>query len=228
VEQLSHKWTPNIDKLLQPRYAIEPPLCKYSSILRGYNKWYITKLIIHQDTTTKEEMQEMREGVLMGMTQVSAEEIEEGLFGAFQTSDTQTLGYYIVQWTGNPYTLQEQYECDAFNPPVIIPTGELVCKAKFWTPLSKKSHWYHEPDEDLFVMVKVKQVVMADINMKSVNATNVLPHKWNGYIDKNPHYLCADDQAIILDKISGRENYNYTETVEDENYNPVDSESDDE
>eukprot|EP00978_Attheya_sp_CCMP212_P032801 scaffold129609_cov69-Attheya_sp.AAC.2 len=38
VEQLSHEWTPKIDKLLQPRYAIEPPLCKYSSILRGYNK----------------------------------------------------------------------------------------------------------------------------------------------------------------------------------------------
>jgi hypothetical protein len=87
--------------------TIEPPLCKYSSILRGYNKWYITELKILKDTTTEEEMQEMHEGVLMGMTQVSADEIEEGLFGAFQTSDTQTLGYYIVQWMGNPFTLQE-------------------------------------------------------------------------------------------------------------------------
>jgi hypothetical protein len=109
LTQLSHHWTPNMDKLSQPCYAIEPLLCKYSSILSGYNKWYITELNIHQDSTTKQEVQEMHKGVLMGMTQVSSEDIEEGLFGAFQTSGTQMLGYYIVQWIGNPYTLQEVY-----------------------------------------------------------------------------------------------------------------------
>ena len=228
VTQLSHPWTPNIDKLLQPRYAIEPPCCKYASILRGYNKWYLTELIIQPDSTSKEEMQEMHEGVLMGMTQVSSEEIEEGLFGAFETSDSQTQGYYIVQWLGNPYTLQEQYACHAFDPPVLIPTGELVCEAKFWTPMSTKTHWYHEPDIDLHVMVKVKQVVMGKIDLQPVNETNALPRKWVGYADKNPHSLSRDDHATILDRICARENYNYTETVEDENYNAVDSESDDE
>ena len=41
VEQLSNTWLPNLDKTLQTRYAIEPKTYKYSSILRGYNKWYI-------------------------------------------------------------------------------------------------------------------------------------------------------------------------------------------
>ena len=44
VEQLYSYWLPNWDKTLQPRYAIEPKTRKYSSILRGYNKWYIYKL----------------------------------------------------------------------------------------------------------------------------------------------------------------------------------------
>ena len=44
VEQLTKRWLPNLDKTLQPRYAIEPETCKYSSILRGYNKGYIAKL----------------------------------------------------------------------------------------------------------------------------------------------------------------------------------------
>ena len=44
AEQLSNIWLPNLDKNLQPRYAIKPKTCKYSSILRGYNKWYITIL----------------------------------------------------------------------------------------------------------------------------------------------------------------------------------------
>ena len=57
--------------------------------------------------------------------------------GAFQTSNKNTHGYYIVKWTGNAYTLQEKYKCHAFDPPVIIPEGELVCKAKFMNPMKK-------------------------------------------------------------------------------------------
>ena len=41
VEQLSNPWLPNRDKTLQPRYDIEHKTCKYSSILRGYNKFCI-------------------------------------------------------------------------------------------------------------------------------------------------------------------------------------------
>ena len=44
AEQLSNPWLPDLDKTLQPLYAIEPETCKYCSILRGYNKWYISKL----------------------------------------------------------------------------------------------------------------------------------------------------------------------------------------
>ena len=40
-EQLYKPWLPNLDKTLQPHYVIEPKTCKYSSILRGYNKLYI-------------------------------------------------------------------------------------------------------------------------------------------------------------------------------------------
>ena len=44
AEQLSNSWLHNRDKTLQPRYAIKPETCKYSSILRGYNKWYIFQI----------------------------------------------------------------------------------------------------------------------------------------------------------------------------------------
>ena len=46
IEQLSNPWLPNLDKNLQTRYDIEPKTCKYSSILRGYNEWYIYKLTL--------------------------------------------------------------------------------------------------------------------------------------------------------------------------------------
>ena len=63
--------------------------------------------------------------VLHGTTQASEDEIEYNIIGEFKTSDSNTLVYYIVQWTGNAYNLPEKYTYHAFNPPVIIPEGEL-------------------------------------------------------------------------------------------------------
>ena len=37
--------------------------------------------------------------VLNGMTQASADKIEYNTISSFQTSDSNTPGYYIVQWT---------------------------------------------------------------------------------------------------------------------------------
>ena len=85
--------------------------------------------------------------ILQDMTQAASDKIECNTIGAFQTSDKNTHGYYIVQWIVNAYTLQEIYKCHAFNPPVIIPEGELVCLDKFMTPMIKTSHCYHEPNE---------------------------------------------------------------------------------
>ena len=98
--------------------------------------------------------------VFQGMNQAASDEIEYNTMGAFQNSDKNTHGYYIVKWTGNAYTLQEIYKCHAFIPPVIITEGELVCPAKFMTPMIKTSHWYHELNTAIPIMVKLKQVVM--------------------------------------------------------------------
>ena len=84
----------------QARYVIEPETCKYSSILHGYNKWYIAKLNLKKETINPNEMKIKDELVLQGMTQAEADEIEYNTMGAFQTSDKNTHGYYIVKWTG--------------------------------------------------------------------------------------------------------------------------------
>ena len=75
VEQLSNPWLPNLDKTLQPRYSIEPKTFNYSSILRGYNKWYITKIDFLKETTNPDEIEIKDELVLNGMTWAAAYEI---------------------------------------------------------------------------------------------------------------------------------------------------------
>ena len=48
-----------------------------------------------KETTNPEEMAIKYELVLNGMTQVSADKIENNNIGEFQTSDSNTPGYYI-------------------------------------------------------------------------------------------------------------------------------------
>ena len=140
VEQLSKPWLTHLDKTLQPRYVIETETCKYYSILHGYNKWYIYKLTKKKETTNPDETKIKYELVLHGMTRAAEDEIEYNTIGAFKSINISTPGYYIVQWTGNVYTLKEKYTCHAFDPPVIIPEGELVCPDKFMTPMRKTSY----------------------------------------------------------------------------------------
>ena len=98
--------------------------------------------------------------VLNGMIWEAAGKIEYNTIGEFQTSNSNTPGYCIVRLTGYAYTLQETYTCHAFDPPVIIIECGLVCPANFMTTMIKTSYWYHEPDEEIPFMVKLKQVVM--------------------------------------------------------------------
>ena len=90
-------------------------------------------------------MEIKEELVFNGMTWSAADEIEYNTIGEFQTSDSNTPGYYIVQCTANEFTLQEQYTCHAFNPPVIIPEGELAFPSKFMTPMRKTSYCLTSP-----------------------------------------------------------------------------------
>ena len=190
-----------LGKTQQPHYVIEPESCKYSSILRGYNNWYIAKFNLKKEMINPDKIKIKDEIVLKGMTHAAADNIEYNNLGVFQTSDKNTHGYCIVKWTGNAYTLQEKYKCHAFDLPVINTEGELVCKAKFMTPMQKTSHWYHETNKAIPVMVKLKKVVMPLIELiQENNTTKHLPLSYKGYADKIPCLLSVHNHQVILEK----------------------------
>ena len=64
---------------------------KYSTILRGYNKWYICQIDLKKETTNPDEMEIKYEIVLNVMNWAAADDIEYNNIGAFQTSDINTL-----------------------------------------------------------------------------------------------------------------------------------------
>ena len=119
--------------------------------------------------------------VLKSMTWAASDQIEYNNIGEFQTSYSNTTGCYIVQWTGHSYILQGKYICHAFDPPVLIPESVLFFSAKFMTRMRKTSYWYHDPDEEIHVMVKLKQVAVPYIKFFHYNnTTDKLPSRYKG------------------------------------------------
>ena len=83
------------------------------------------------------------------------------------------------------------------------------------TPMKKTSHWYHETNGAIPVMVKLKQVVMPLIELiQENNTTNKLPLFYKGYADMNPCLLSVHNHQVILEKIEAIENLNHDEYVE--------------
>ena len=80
----------------------------------------------------------------------------------------------------------------------------------------KTSHWYHEPNESVPVMVKLKQFVMPLIELiQDNNTTNKLPFFNKGYADTNPCLLSVHNHQVILEKNEAIKNLNHDEYVKE-------------
>jgi hypothetical protein len=84
----------------------------------------------------KEQIKEMQEVVLQGITMQMADFIEVGNIVAFMTDDLDADGYYIAEVIKGVHMLQEDLELNEYNPPVVVPVGELVCHGKYWSKLA--------------------------------------------------------------------------------------------
>eukprot|EP00978_Attheya_sp_CCMP212_P013312 scaffold33437_cov68-Attheya_sp.AAC.7 len=214
---LEQVWQATVDADKQPRYSGHVTDCKYASILGAYNKWYIVDLVvahtasIQTDIDQFDYIEEVQETILDSISSVFAEQIVISNYGAFQTDDVVTSGYYIVQWTSMPYVLAEPYICYEYNPPQIIPQGTYVCKAKLLNPMGPSSFWYHEPPATLPVMIKMKQVIHANLTFNGITAMNRLPLQFRGFKDISPRLLIESHHDLMLQEISRCEILEYTE-----------------
>ena len=136
--QLDKEWLPGIAAKEQPRYA-SVKLCKYWPVLGKYNDWVI--MSFKDKGTTEEEFESVHRFVLNGMVSSTASILHDGNFGAINTDDPKTDGYYIVQFKSDPYTLQDTIDVDG----QILEKGEVVCDARYFSPAMENSKWYVTP-----------------------------------------------------------------------------------
>ena len=174
LAQMEEPWTPGVAAELQPRYASSTGCIRWK-IFEGLNDWKIIDLLPKKESDP-EEVEEAHAQVLEGVKERMAELVKPNKCGAFSTEDEDADGYYIVMWTSDPYTLQEDVELAEYTPAMKIKAGELVCDAEYYNPVRGARLWYtRELSEGRKTLVRLAQVVAADLQLAPVSETNKLP-----------------------------------------------------
>ena len=120
-------------------------------------------------------------------------------------------GYYIVVWTSEPYTLQD--ETDEYV------AGTLVCRGVYHNWVRGASRWYTaptgEPEESVF---RVRTVVDPSVDMEGLSDAARLPNSWRPSRKQQvqalqPMRVTVDSHEEICAEIARRALLDYEEDL---------------
>ena len=95
----------------------------YWPVLGSFNNWNIIQL--SQKSTPSDAFYEIQQVVIDGISDNMASLFESGKYGAIKTTDTTANVFYVILFTSEEYTLQENTTIYG----QIITAGELVVKS---------------------------------------------------------------------------------------------------
>jgi hypothetical protein len=213
VEQLQRQWLPGESAEEQPRYS-RNSRCILFQIFDGLNDWQIIDLSPIANSNDNE-LDEAQVYALKGIETINSEQVEMGNHGAFSTDDPSADGYYIVQWTGDPYTLQDDLPLESSTD--CIPAGEIVCDARYYCKIPRAFRWYipekTRAGEDLVTTVRMKQVVAPNLTLEGASNQNQLPNGCNKrqITPLGPKRISEHQHCSVLDEIARLEEMDYEE-----------------
>jgi hypothetical protein len=207
--QLKRKWLPGVEPSKQPRYQ-NVSNCKYASVLGDYNQWIIMPFLLGKDST-EGDLEEIHHTILTSIASNIAATVAESSYGAVNTEDPQTDGFYIVKFISSPYTLQNDVEVNGDR----ISSGTLVCDAEYLSPAFKGSNWYVTPIGNIVsVVVEMSKVLISNIDVELATERSQLDRNLkvltsSEILSKKPFRLSDNDRKNIIDEIRRREAMEY-------------------
>ena len=100
---LEKPWIPGLTPKQQSRY--QPVLdCTYQPVLDCFNNWNIIKF--SHKATESEGFEEIHQVVLDSISDNMDRLIQSGKYGATTTTDSTEMGYYMIKFSSEAYTLQ--------------------------------------------------------------------------------------------------------------------------
>ncbi len=139
----------------------------------GANDWKICQLVPKMEAD-KKGARESHKNVLGAMEACMSLMVCEGEMGAIGTTDEAALGYYVVKWLSNPYTLQEE---TAEGMSRMIGTGTMVADVIYFNWVERAKHWYTQ--SNMTTVVEVRYVLLTGFQLQPISKTNKLPTACN-------------------------------------------------
>ena len=112
------------------------------NIFEGLNDWNIITLVTQTKNINSEKDDEAFKIIIRGGETRMSEKLLTTMYGNIRIDDESTDGYYVLQWTSEPYTLQEDKEMEGFRPQITAYASEIVCDAVLLNPVYNAKYWY--------------------------------------------------------------------------------------
>ncbi len=167
-DQLQRPWVLCGSITAQPRYAVNKD-CKLWPSYEGANNWKIVALMPKTEAD-KKVVRESIHCILNALVACMSLMMREGHIGAVGTTDKKAMGYYLVKWLSEPYTLQKDTE----GMSGMIPVGSMVVDGLYFNRVQRAPLWY-TPSSDTMV-VEVKYVLQTGLQLQPISTTNALPN----------------------------------------------------
>ena len=105
-------------------------------MLGSLNNWNIIKFT--NKKTTNKDFDAVHKFILDHISDNLSELVQNGNYGAINTADPTTVGYYVVKLLLEPYMLQDNITTDK----KLIKSGELKVKSKYPSKMKTNTTWY--------------------------------------------------------------------------------------
>ena len=155
-------------------------------------------------STSTETFDEIHQVVLDGISDNLASLVESGKYGAKNTTDTSTNGFYVIMFTSGAYTLQENTTIDG----KILIAGELVVNAKYLCSMQIDTNWYwNQQPKHHVITVTTRTIFHPQLEVNAVTDFHAIPTsicsrtQAKKAISRQPICLTDADYDYILEEI---------------------------
>ena len=166
---LDKPWISGILSDEQERYK-PVTKCTYWKVLGAFNNCNIIQL--SSKSTSSHTFYEIYQVVLDVISGNMASLVESVKYGAINTTDTSTNGFYVIMFTSGAYTLQENTTIYG----QIVNDGELVVKAEYLCSMLIYTNWYwNQQPKHRVITVPTRTILYPQLEVNAVTYGQAIP-----------------------------------------------------
>ena len=123
-------------------------------------------------STSSDTFDEIHQVVLDRISDNMVSLVESGKYGAINTIDTLTNGFYVIMFTSGTYTLQENTTMDG----KFITDGELVVKTQYICSMQIDTNWYwNQQPKHHFIPVPTRTILHPQLEANAITDFHAIP-----------------------------------------------------